>query len=103
MSICNFLRTGAGPSVVNIGARTCSEAERGFCAAASPSRASAASHAPCSLACPSADAACRRGTLRGRRTMVFSYRVPQARSQWHINYERKLDLVPAYTPVEIKA
>lgn len=36
------------------------------------------------------------GTLRGRRTMVFSYRVPQSRSQWHISYERKLDLVPAY-------
>jgi hypothetical protein len=36
------------------------------------------------------------GTLRGRRAMVFSYRVSQARSQWHINYERKLDLVPAY-------
>jgi hypothetical protein len=36
------------------------------------------------------------GTLRGRRVMSFSYRVPQARSQWHINYDRKLDLVPAY-------
>jgi hypothetical protein len=36
------------------------------------------------------------GTLRGRRSMVFAYRVPQSRSQWHINYERKLDLVPAY-------
>jgi hypothetical protein len=36
------------------------------------------------------------GTLRGRRVMAFSYRVEQARSQWHINYERKLDLVPAY-------
>jgi hypothetical protein len=36
------------------------------------------------------------GTLRGRRVMAFSYQVPQSRSQWHINYDRKLDLVPAY-------
>jgi hypothetical protein len=36
------------------------------------------------------------GTLRGRRVMAFSYRVPQSHSQWHINYDRKLDLVPAY-------
>jgi hypothetical protein len=36
------------------------------------------------------------GTLRGRRVMSFSYRVPQARSQWHINYDRKMDIVPAY-------
>lgn len=35
-------------------------------------------------------------TLRGRRTLVFAYRVSQARSQWHINYDRKLDIVPAY-------
>ncbi len=35
-------------------------------------------------------------TLRGRRTMVFSYRVDQSRSQWHINYDRKMDIVPAY-------
>jgi hypothetical protein len=36
------------------------------------------------------------GTLRGRRVMSFAYRVPQARSQWHINYDRKMDIVPAY-------
>jgi hypothetical protein len=36
-------------------------------------------------------------TLRGRRTMAFSYQVPQSRSQWHINYDRRLDLVPAYS------
>jgi hypothetical protein len=36
------------------------------------------------------------GTLRGRRVMSFAYRVAQSRSQWHINYDRKLDLVPAY-------
>lgn len=35
-------------------------------------------------------------TLRGRRTLVFSYRVAQSRSQWHINYDRKMDIVPAY-------
>jgi hypothetical protein len=35
-------------------------------------------------------------TLRGRRTLVFSYRVDQERSQWHINYDRKMDIVPAY-------
>ncbi|HLK67510.1 MAG TPA: hypothetical protein VKU19_28935 [Bryobacteraceae bacterium] len=37
------------------------------------------------------------GTLRGRRVMAFSYRVPQERSQWHINYDRKLDIVPGYS------
>jgi len=36
------------------------------------------------------------GTLRGRRVLAFSYRVAQARSQWHIVYEKKLDIVPAY-------
>jgi hypothetical protein len=36
------------------------------------------------------------GTLRGRRVMSFAYRVAQSRSQWHINYDRKLDIVPAY-------
>ncbi len=35
-------------------------------------------------------------TLRGRRTMAFAYSVAQSRSQWHINYDRRLDLVPAY-------
>jgi hypothetical protein len=36
------------------------------------------------------------GTLRGRRVLAFAYRVAQSRSQWHINYDRKLDIVPAY-------
>ena len=36
------------------------------------------------------------GTLRGRRVMAFSYRVAQSRSQWHIVYDKKLDIVPAY-------
>jgi hypothetical protein len=36
------------------------------------------------------------GTLRGRRVLAFSYRVAQYRSQWHINYDRKLDIMPAY-------
>jgi hypothetical protein len=36
------------------------------------------------------------GTLRGRRTLAFAYSVPQSRSQWHINYDRRLDIVPAY-------
>jgi len=36
------------------------------------------------------------GTLRGRRVMAFTYHVAQSRSQWHINYDRKLDIVPAY-------
>jgi hypothetical protein len=35
-------------------------------------------------------------TLRGRRTMAFAYHVSQARSQWHITYDRHLDIVPAY-------
>jgi len=35
-------------------------------------------------------------TLRGRRTMAFSYRVAQSRSQWHITFDRKLDIMPAY-------
>jgi hypothetical protein len=36
------------------------------------------------------------GTLRGRRVLAFSYRVAQSRSQWHIVYEKKNDIVPAY-------
>jgi hypothetical protein len=36
------------------------------------------------------------GTLRGRRVLAFSYRVAQSRSQWHIVYEKKMDIVPAY-------
>ncbi|MGD0499414.1 MAG: hypothetical protein ABSC23_13365 [Bryobacteraceae bacterium] len=35
-------------------------------------------------------------TLRSRLTMAFAYRVEQARSQWHIVYDRSLDIVPAY-------
>ncbi|HYW43653.1 MAG TPA: hypothetical protein VE959_12400 [Bryobacteraceae bacterium] len=35
-------------------------------------------------------------TLRGRRTMAFSYHVAQSRSQWHITYDRRMDIVPAY-------
>jgi hypothetical protein len=36
------------------------------------------------------------GTLRGRRSMVFRYRVEQSRSQWGIDYERKQHIYPAY-------
>jgi len=36
------------------------------------------------------------GTLSKRRTMVFKYRVSQLNSQWHISYERRLDIVPSY-------
>jgi hypothetical protein len=36
------------------------------------------------------------GTLRGRRVMAFAYRVAQSHSQWHITYERTMDIVPAY-------
>jgi hypothetical protein len=35
-------------------------------------------------------------TLRGKRTHVFSYRVAQPHSQWHISYERQLDIVAGY-------
>jgi hypothetical protein len=36
------------------------------------------------------------GTLRGRRVMAFAYHVAQSHSQWHITYERTMDIVPAY-------
>jgi hypothetical protein len=36
------------------------------------------------------------GTLRGRRVMAFAYRVDQSRSQWHIVYEKSMNIVPAY-------
>jgi hypothetical protein len=36
------------------------------------------------------------GTLRGRMTMVFAYRVSQAHSQWHLQFQRSMDLVPGY-------
>ncbi|MBZ5617315.1 MAG: hypothetical protein LAQ69_01090 [Acidobacteriia bacterium] len=37
------------------------------------------------------------GTLRGRRVMAFAYHVPQSRSQWHVTYDRRMDIVPAYS------
>lgn len=37
------------------------------------------------------------GTLRGRRVMAFSYRVAQSRSQWHVTYDQKMTIVPAYS------
>jgi hypothetical protein len=36
------------------------------------------------------------GTLRGRRTLAFAYKVSQARSQWHITYNGKQDIMPSY-------
>jgi len=36
-------------------------------------------------------------TLRGKRTQVFSYRVPKSRSQWRIEYERTDQYYPAYS------
>jgi hypothetical protein len=36
------------------------------------------------------------GTLRGRRTMAFAYKVSQERSQWHITYNGKQDIMPSY-------
>lgn len=35
-------------------------------------------------------------TLRGRRMHVFSYHVPQAYSKWHVTFEKREDIVPAY-------
>jgi hypothetical protein len=35
-------------------------------------------------------------TLRGRRMHVFSYNVPQAYSKWHVTFEKREDIVPAY-------
>lgn len=35
-------------------------------------------------------------TLRGRRMHVFSYHVAQANSKWHVTYQDKEDIVPAY-------
>ena len=34
--------------------------------------------------------------LRGRLAYVFAYQVSQARSRWHIEYEHREDLIPAY-------
>ncbi len=36
------------------------------------------------------------GKLRDRLTMVFSYRVMEARSKWHVVYDNRLEVVPAY-------
>lgn len=35
-------------------------------------------------------------TLRGRRMLVFGYKVAQANSKWHLIYDKRLDIVPAY-------
>ncbi len=35
-------------------------------------------------------------TLRDLPTMVFAYHVDQSHSQWHITYENRIDIVPAY-------
>ncbi|MBZ5582763.1 MAG: hypothetical protein LAQ30_11285 [Acidobacteriia bacterium] len=35
-------------------------------------------------------------TLRDLSTMVFAYHVDQSHSQWHITYENRIDIVPAY-------
>jgi hypothetical protein len=36
-------------------------------------------------------------TLRGKRAHVYSYRVPQPNSQWHLNYERKQEVIVGYS------
>lgn len=36
------------------------------------------------------------GKMRGRLTYVFAYRVSQGRSQWHIDYDRREDIITAY-------
>jgi hypothetical protein len=36
------------------------------------------------------------GKLRGRVAHVYSYRVAQARSKWHVTYEKSDDVVPGY-------
>jgi hypothetical protein len=35
-------------------------------------------------------------SIRYQLSMVFAYHVDQAHSQWHVNFEHRLDLVPAY-------
>ena len=35
-------------------------------------------------------------TLRGKRVYVFSYRIAQPNSQWHISYERKMEIIAGY-------
>lgn len=35
-------------------------------------------------------------TLRGKRVYVFSYRIAQPNSQWHISYERRMDIIAGY-------
>jgi hypothetical protein len=39
------------------------------------------------------------GTMRGRRVLVFSYSVPQANSEWHVVYEKSMEIVPGYSGV----
>jgi hypothetical protein len=34
--------------------------------------------------------------LRGKIMHVYSYRVQQSRSQWHVSWQRQLEIVPAY-------
>ena len=36
-------------------------------------------------------------TLRGHRAHVYSYRVPQPNSQWHLSYERSHEVIVGYT------
>ena len=36
------------------------------------------------------------GTLRGRLSLVFAYRVAQAHSQWHLQYQHSMDMIPGY-------
>ena len=36
------------------------------------------------------------GTLRGRLSLVFAYRVAQSHSQWHLQYQHSMDMIPAY-------
>ena len=35
-------------------------------------------------------------TLRGRRMLVFGYKVAQPNSKWHLIYDKRLDIVPGY-------
>lgn len=37
------------------------------------------------------------GKLRGKIVHVFSYKVAQPRSQWHINYDKRMDIIAGYT------
>lgn len=35
-------------------------------------------------------------TLRGKRAHVFEYRVAQPNSKWHIDYDRRMDIIAGY-------